>query len=169
MLAHKSLATILCAILLCAALACRKEAPPPASEPTTSGEPLVKTPAPTTQTIVDRAFNLKTSVVFPFEVPAHMAEPHLHGIFQSFAGKAPAVSDDSANIDFAILNEAQHAAFAGDRPSEALFSVEDSHNQSVNFDLPPSMNEPVKYYLLFLNTQGNKNSKVVEADFHVDF
>jgi hypothetical protein len=66
------------------------------------------------------------------------------------------------------MNEEQQAAFARDRPSEALFDVEASHNQAINFDLPASMNQPVKYYLVFRNPQG-KSSKVVEANFRVDF
>jgi len=52
--------------------------------------------------------------------------------------------------------------------AQALFDVEASHNQAINFDLPASMSRPVKYYLLFRNSSG-KGSKVVEANFRVDF
>jgi hypothetical protein len=31
------------------------------------------------------------------------------------------------------------------------------------------MNQPVKYYLVFRNPGGGKGSKVVEANFRVDF
>jgi hypothetical protein len=31
------------------------------------------------------------------------------------------------------------------------------------------MNKPVKYYLVFRNPNGGKTSKVVEANFRVDF
>jgi len=121
------------------------------------------------QVILEKTFSLKTSATFPFQIPSHAARPHLHGIFQSFVGKAGGASDDAANIEFVILNEDQQANVASDRPSEALFSVELSHNQAVNFDLPPSMNQPVKYYLVFHNAQGSKSNKVVEANFRVDF
>ncbi len=122
-----------------------------------------------TQTVLEKTFRLRASAAFPFEVPAHTAQPHLHGIFQSFAGQAHGPSDDTANIDFVILNEEQQADVAGNRPSEALFSVEGSHNQAVNFDLPAAIDHPVKYYLVFRNMQGSKNVKVVEANFRVDF
>jgi hypothetical protein len=39
----------------------------------------------------------------------------------------------------------------------------------VNFDLPASMEQPVKYYLIFRNTQDSKSNKVVRAQFRVDF
>jgi len=116
-----------------------------------------------------KTFTLKTTMMFPFEIPAHAAQPHLHGLFQSFAGQLHGASDETADVDFLILNEEQHTAFASNRPSEALFSVEGSHSQSVNFDFAPSMNDPVKYYLVFRNAEGSKSSKVVEANFRIDF
>jgi hypothetical protein len=126
-------------------------------------------PVGTTQTVLQKTFNLKVSATFPFEIPAHAAQPHLHGIFESFVGQVHGASDETANIDFLILNQEQQADSAGNRASEALFSLEASHNQAVNFDLPPSMNQPVKYYLVFRNPGGGKGSKVVEANFRVDF
>jgi hypothetical protein len=49
-----------------------------------------------------------------------------------------------------------------------LMSVEASHDQEVNFDLPASSDQPVKYYLVFRNASGG-GSKVVHASFQVDF
>jgi hypothetical protein len=156
------------ALFLLAGEACTKEPPPPAH---TAVRPdrVAPSPADTTQTVLQKTFNLKGSATFPFEIPAHAAQPHLHGIFESSAGSAPGQSSDDANIDFLILNQAQQSDFANHRESEALFSVEASHNQAVNFDLPPSLNQPVKYYLVFRNPGGGKDGKVVEANFRVDF
>ncbi len=95
--------------------------------------------------------------------------PHLHGIFESFVGQVHGASDDSANIDFLIINEDQHDDFARNGSSDTMFSVEASHNQAVNFDLPASLNRKAKYYLVFRNPEGNKSSKVVEANFRVDY
>jgi hypothetical protein len=67
-----------------------------------------------------------------------------------------------------VLNEDQYGDFQHGRPSEALFSVQDSHNQAVNFDLPASMDQPVKYYLVFRSSSG-ESKKTVEANFKVDF
>ncbi len=83
-------------------------------------------------------------------------------------GALHGASDDSANVDFLIVNADQYADLVSDRPSEALFSVEASHNQAVNVDLPASLDQSVKYYLVFRNAAKGPG-KVVEADFHVDF
>jgi hypothetical protein len=165
MLQPKHLA-ILIASLLLATGACTKEQPP-----VTAAEPrhrVAPTPVGTTQSVLQKTFNLKDSATFPFEIPADAVTPHLHGIFESFAGQAHGASDDSANIDFVVLNEEQRTAAENNRAGEAMFSVEASHNQAVNLDLPPSMNHAVKYYLVFRNPD-EKSSKVVEANFRVDF
>jgi|SRR5450432_1122811 len=161
---HSS-ALLVVALLSCAA--CNKEAPPQPAAVAPSDR-VAPSPVGTSQTILEKTFSLKASATFPFEIPAHAVQPHLHGIFESFAGQLHGASDDSANVDFLIMNEEQQAAFASDHPSEALFDVEASHNQAINFDLPASMSRPVKYYLLFRNSSG-KGSKVVEANFRVDF
>ena len=149
-------------------VACTKEQPPPVSTIAPSDH-AAPSPVGTSQNVLEKTFTLKTSTEFPFEIPAHAVQPHLHGLFASFLGQAHGASDASANIDFLVLNEEQHAEVASNHPSEALFTVEASHNQAVNFDLPASMNQPVKYYLVFRNSDGSKGSKVVEANFRVDF
>jgi hypothetical protein len=162
----KFLATL--AAILLTAVSCSKQDPPPTSTVAPSDH-VAPSPVGTTQSVLEKTFNLKGSAVFPFEIPAHAVQPHLHGIFESFVGQVHGASDETANIDFMIMNEAQQADMAADRASEALFSVESSHNQAVNFDLPASMSKPVKYYLVFRNTEKSKSSKVVEANFRVDF
>lgn len=162
-------ASLLLVILLSLAAACTKDQPPPPKGTIVLSDHVARSPAGTTQVVLEKTFNLKTSATFPFEIPPHAVEPHLHGIFASFVGAVHGASDDTANIDFLILNEEQNADFVANRPSEALFSVESSHNQAVNFDLPASMNQPVKYYLVFRNTDGSMDKKIVEANFRVDF
>jgi hypothetical protein len=169
---HHTLAMVVgISLLLASAAACKKQqTPPPSSEsPENFTMPAAPNTQDTTKTILEKTFDVKRSATFSFEVPAHTVQPHLHGIFQSFAGEAHGLSDDTANIEFLILNEQQQADLAANRPSDALFSVEASHNQSVNFDLPATMNDPVKYYLVFRNAQGSKQNKVVEANFRVEF
>ncbi len=148
--------------------ACTK-APLPQPKSDAPEQPLVRPPAATTQTVLQKTFHLRGSATFPFEIPAHEVQPHLHGSFESFVGQPRAASDDAANISFLILNEEQHIAFASDHPGEALFSVDSAHNQTVNFDLPPSMNQSIKYYLVFQSPAANKADLVVEATFRVDF
>jgi len=157
----------LIAIFLMVDIACTKE-PPPVST-TAPSDRVAASPVGTTQMVLQKTFNLKVSATFPFEIPAHAAQPHLHGIFESFEGQVHGASDDSANINFLVLSEEQQTDSASNRASEALFSVEDSHNQAVNFDLPPSLNHPAKYYLVFRNSSPKAGKKVVQADFRIDF
>jgi hypothetical protein len=157
-------ALLVAALVSCAA--CNREtAPQPVA--VAPSDHVAPSPVGTSQTVLEKTFGLKSSATFPFEIPAHAFQPHLHGIFASFVGQLHGASDETANIEFLIMNEEQQTAFAADRPSEALFNVDASHNQAINFDLPASMNQPVKYYLVFRNPQGK--SKIVEANFRVDF
>jgi hypothetical protein len=149
------------------ATACQKQKAP--VEEAAPVEHAAPSPAGTSETVLHKTFTLKSSATFPFEIPAHAVTPHLHGIFESFVREIHGASDDSANVDFVIVNADQYADLEGNRPSEALFSVEASHNQSVNVDLPASLDQPVRYYLIFRNAGGKGPGKVVEADFHVDF
>jgi hypothetical protein len=168
-LATLTLAMAMIAALLLASAACTKDPPPQAASAVVPSDHVTASPVGTTQTVLEKTFNLKNSATFSFEIPSHAVQPHLHGIFESFVGQVHGASDESANIDFLIMNEEQESNFASNRPSEALFNVEGSHNQAVNFDLPASMNRPVKYYLVFRTSGSGKANKVVEANFHVDF
>ena len=158
------------AILLLATIACQKTPPP---EKLDTSEHLDLPPIPTTQsagaqTVLEKTFTLKSTATFPFEVPSHTAQPHLHGIFQCFLGTADGPSNEAADIDFVVLNDEQESAIANHQPSRAMFSVEDSHNQAVNVDLPASDDQPVKYYLIFRNRKGSKQPRVIKAQFRLD-
>ena len=155
-------------LLLLTNTACDRQQPAPATS-VSPVDHVVQSPAGTSKAVLEKTFHLKGTASFPFEVPPHAVRPHLHGIFESFVGQVHGASDDSANIDFLILNEEQETARLNNRPSEALLSVESSHSQSVNFDLPASMNQPAKYYLVFRDSDGGKGNRVVEASFRVDF
>ena len=163
---HRRSPAVIAALMLGTVIACDK---PPAPLPSSAvpSDHVAASPVGTTQTVLAKTFNLRLSATFPFEIPAHAAQPHLHGIFQSFAGQTRGASDETANIDFLIVNEDQQTQLANNHPSESLLSVEDSHSQAVNLDLPPSMNQPMKYFLVFRNS--DKSPKVVEANFRVDF
>jgi len=161
----------LSAIVILAGGACKKQ-PPPSTLDTSEhlNLPSINGAAASgTQTVLEKTFDLRVSATFPFEVPPNAARPHLHGIFQSFAGQAHGPSDETADIGFAILNESQQTDAANNLPTQALFSVDASHNQSVNFDLPPTQEQAVKYYLVFRNPQGAKKNRFVQAHFRLDF
>ena len=163
---RKYLAALITVVLVVAQACTKQAAPEPKPAAPTERIPSL---AGTSQTILQKTFTLNSSTTFPFEIPAHAMQPHLHGIFESHAGTPHAPSDTTANIEFMIVNQEQHDALEANQASDALFSVEASHNQAVNLDLPPSMNQPVKYYLVFRNPDGVKTSKTVNASFRVDF
>lgn len=124
--------------------------------------------------ILHQTFTLENIVNVPFEVPAHAASPQLRGNYRSFvrtAGGKPGEteSSDASNVDFLVLNEAQYAEFLNGRDSEAIFSADDAHDQEVNTTLPPTVNQPAKYYLVFRNSSPKAGKKVVQADFRIDF
>lgn len=122
------------------------------------------------QTILHKTFSVTATASFPFEIPAHAAMPHLHGLYKSFVKQVSAdASDDGANVDFLILKEDQYSDFVHGHAGEALFSADASHDQEVNFSLPASQDQPQKYYLVFRNSPGGSTKKIVQADFTVDF
>ena len=66
------------------------------------------------------------------------------------------------------MNEEQHAEFVSGGADDVLLSLNSSHHQEVNFALPASQNQPLKFYLVFRNPPG-ESKKIVQADFAVDF
>jgi hypothetical protein len=165
---RSGLSIVLIAGLFLVGVACNKQAAP-ATQRLLPSERVNPSPAGTSQIVLEKTFAVKSTVTFPFQVPAHAVRPHLHGIFESFLRQVHGTSDDTANVDFLIVNEDQYQDLVSNRPSEALMSVEGSHNQAVNFDLPASQDKPVKYYLVFRSSDAGKIGKVVEANFRVDY
>jgi hypothetical protein len=157
---------ILAALLLVSA--CEKKKAP-SEQGASSAEHVVPSPVGTSQIILHKTFPIKTSAIFPFEVPAHAVMPHLQGHYKSYIGQVSVQSaDESANVDFSILNEDQHTDFIHGTPTEMLFSAASSHDQDVSVSLPGSQDLAVKYYLVF-RTAPSREKKLVEADFSMDF
>jgi hypothetical protein len=148
---------------------CEKKKPP-AEEVALPMDRVAASPVSSSQSVLHKSFAVTSSAVFPFEIPAHIVMPHLHGNYKSFVKQlAVQADDDSANVDFLILSEGQYADFIHGRSGEALFSADASHDQDVDFSLPASRDQPQKYYLVFRNSPGGSTKKIVQADFTVDF
>ena len=124
----------------------------------------------TGSTILHQSFPVANTVDLPFEVSAHAYNPKFHGSFRSFARAAgKPLSDPSAgDVEFLLLTDKQFADLLEGRPSESIFSADAAHNQEVNANLPPTMNQPAKYHLIFRNG-AHDVKKIVEADFRVDY
>jgi hypothetical protein len=157
---------LVAALLVCTGACQKQKAPPEEVLPMDR----VAAAANATRSVLRKSFFLSTSVNFPFEVPSHAAVPHLHGNYKSYVrqlGVQP--NDDTANVDFLILDEDQYADFAQGHAGEAFFSAAASHDQDVNVSLPPTQDQPRKYYLVFRNSPSGAVKKAVQADFTLDF
>lgn len=120
--------------------------------------------------ILNRSFRVRSTVQLAFEVPAHAATPRLRGSYESFVKQADhEESDTDAEVEFLVLNEQQFADFLKQRAGEATFSAEDAHAQEVNTSLPPTLNQPEKYHLIFRNNSRGPEKKFVQADFRMEF
>jgi hypothetical protein len=110
---------------------------------------------------------VKKFTPFQVEVPAHIVVPRIHGTFTSFVIEgSERQSDDSTDISFLLMSTDQYAEYAkGNRQATALYTVDSSHDHEVEFLLPPTKDDPVKYYIVFVNLPTGKAEKRVEADF----
>ncbi|HVN18324.1 MAG TPA: hypothetical protein VMU05_06105 [Dongiaceae bacterium] len=122
----------------------------------------------TSMTVLKDKFRVSGTMDLPFEVPAHAATPQFHGTFSSFVQAGKPTSDADSDVDFRLLTDEEFSNFVDQRPSEALFSADATHNQEVNVNLPPTLTKPATYHMVFMNNS-RKTKKVVEADFRIDF
>jgi hypothetical protein len=130
---------------------------------------IVHTELSSTGVVLHKTLAVASDQNVSFEIPPHIVSPRLSGKYRSYLrGAGMQASDATANVDFFLMNGEQYADFRDGHPAVALFSAEGSRNQAVNFDLPPSMDQPVKYYLVF-RSSGGESKKTVEANFKVDF
>jgi hypothetical protein len=123
----------------------------------------------TSDKLLHQTFAVAGTVDMPFEVPAHAYSAKLHGTFRSFiqAGGAPTTAP--GDVDFLLLNDQQYAAFLQGHPGDALFSADATHDQEVNVNLPPTMNQLVKYHLIFRNVAPKTGKKVIQAELQIDY
>jgi len=151
----------------------------PAQPVQTAAPPMHRTGAPprvadspvgTSRDLLHKMFAVAKIVQLAFEVPANASNPQLRGTYQSFVKHGGALSSETeADVEFLVLNAKQYDDFLSGRPGEAVFSAEDAHSQEVNTSLPPTLDEPAKYYLIFRNNSRTPGKKMVQADFHIDF
>lgn len=158
--------SILSVGVLSCLLTCQKKQAP---EQSISFEHMESSPSGT-QTILQKSFTVRTSVAFPFEIPAHAALPRLRGNYKSFVTTMGIQSNpDAANVELQVMTDEQYADFVRGSGSEVLFSAGPAHDENINVNLPPSMSDTRKYYLVFRNPGGGDAKKAVQADLSIDF
>ena len=119
-----------------------------------------------TTPILRKTFSVRSAVQVAFQVPAHAASPRLRGTFQSSA--TPGGGAD-APVDVLVLSDQQYAEFVNKRAGDAIFVAEDAPGADVNASLPPTLNEPARYHLIFRNNSRAEGKKFVKADFRMEF
>lgn len=95
---------------------------------------------------------------FEFDVPAHSLSPKLQGTFKGFASGNP---DQPAGMDLLVFTPEQFTDFTKDQ-GEATYTI--SASQTVDYALPPTIEQRQKYYLVFRNP-AKGSARSVEADF----
>ena len=130
---------------------------------------IAPSPVGTSGVILHKTFSVARAATFSFLIPAHAATPQLHGRYRSFIRRAGNQSSEEApDIAFLLMNEEQYADVLSGQSVDALFAVDASHDQEIDFGLPASQNHPAKFYLVFRN-RPSEGKKIVQADFTVDF
>ncbi|HZR57252.1 MAG TPA: hypothetical protein VFA74_10295 [Terriglobales bacterium] len=123
------------------------------------------------QHFLHSVFPVTTTAQFAFEVPAHTLNPRLNGSFRSYTtrGDPDAICDKTADIDVMLLNDQEYNNFRHGRLGETTYDLEASHNQSIGWRVPSTLENSQKYHLVFSNSSGEIKTKFVQADFTISF
>jgi hypothetical protein len=114
--------------------------------------------------ILRKSFTVRSAVQITFQVPAHAASPRLRGTFQSSA-----IPGSDAPVEVLVLSEDEYSEFVNRRAGDAIFIAEDAPAADINARLPPTINQPARYHLIFRNNSRAEGKKFVKADFRLEF
>jgi len=132
-----------------------------------SSDHVVFSPRPKPKNFLHAVFSVKNYIQFTFVVPPNTVGPKPRGNFRSFPKSGQSVDDGAADVDVVVLTEQEFNGFLHHRAGMATFELDASHNQVVNYALPPTQDEGQKYHLVFRNSAGTTKIASVEADFTV--
>lgn len=118
-----------------------------------------------TAPILRKSFAVRSAVQIAFQVPAHAATPRLRGTFQSSAIPGGV----AAPVEVLVLSDDQYSEFADRRAGDAIFMADDAPAADINARLPPTLNQPARYHLIFRNNSPTEGKKFVKADFRMEF
>ncbi len=146
-----------------------EDRPTPTGKPNPSSDHILPSPVGTNSVVVHETFSLASAVNFPFTIPAHAVSPRLKGTYRSFVGQQRIQDNaETADIDLLVISEQQYTALHAGRPADPVFTSDPAHNQDINFDLPASHDQPIRYYRVFRNDPRD-GKKIVRADVTVYF
>ena len=118
-----------------------------------------------TAPILRKSFAVRSAVQIAFQVPAHAASPRLRGTFQSSA----ILGGVAAPVEVLVLSDDQYSEFVNRRAGDAIFIADDAPAADINARLPPTLNLPARYHLIFRNNSPAEGKKFVKADFRMEF
>jgi len=118
-----------------------------------------------------KAFSVSKYAQFAFLVPPHQGHARVHGDFQSFTNRdAPdSTSAKAADVDLMLLNDQEFNEFRHGQMQSTTQELDAAHNQTVDWSLPPSYDDPQQYHLVFSNSDEGAGTRFVKADFTVTF
>ncbi len=118
-----------------------------------------------------KVFSVNKYVEFAFVVPPHQGHARVHGEFQSFTKRAApdSTSGKAADVDLMLLNEQEFNEFRHGQMQSATQELDAAHNQTVDWSVPPSYDDPQQYHLVFGNSDEGAATRFVKADFTVTF
>src|SRR5271165_316607 len=141
----------------------------PAERPFNPADRVGESPVGTSTPILKKTFAVVKAVDLPFEIPPHSANPQLRGTYHSFIQRGGTRASDDADVDFWLMNRKQFEDLLNGHPPDALFSADGAHNGEVKTNMPPTLDQLVKYYLVFRNDSNSPGKVFVKADFRIDF
>jgi hypothetical protein len=159
-------------VLLMLACGCsRKAAPPEETQTPPSVDRPLHQSSEEPKNLVHGVFSVNKYTQFAFVVPAHQAYPRVHGDFRSFTKRRDPDSsnDQTADVSLMLLNEQEFNDFLQGKPGSTTYQSNPAHDQTVDWRVPITYEQPEQYHLVFSNPDGGPKTKFVKADFTVSF
>jgi len=125
-------------------------------------------PVGTATVLLHKTFHVTQVVAHPFQLPPHAFNPQLRGTYLAYPQGTDDVADEPGSVQFLLLSEEQYANLVSGHPAEALLTADGSQEQEINFRMPPTFEQPARYYLVFRNTSDHAN-QTVRAEFQIEF
>src|SRR5271170_3596913 len=121
--------------------------------------------------LVHGVFPVNKYTQFAFVVPPRQGYPRLQGDFRSFTKRREpdSTSDKTADVGLLLLNEQEFNDFLQGRPGSTTYELDPAHDQTVDWRVPVTYDQPQQYHLVFNNSDGGPKTKYVKADFTVSF
>jgi hypothetical protein len=154
--------------LLCS---CSRKANPPEEPQTPPVDHLMHRSSEESKSVVHAVFSVSKYEQFAFVVPPHQAYPRLHGDFRSFTKRRDpdSSSDQTADVGLMLLNEQEFNDFLQIRSGSTTYQLDPAHDQTVDWRVPITYDQPQQYHLVFSNSDGGPKTKFVKADFTLSF